>query len=200
MDMMPLEEDFSKFSFLDLSCGAGQLLYTAMLAPYAREMRYFVGGVNLPSQLGSAKRLASTIYAERIEDTALVEIFTKKLLLVDRQEVYHSLNPFTHIFIDTRFTDIGWIQSIAESINKSGSVRFLMINLGEVDLRRHGFCNFTFRASVDVRVTDRAERVTYLLYERKNSFSKGPIGRLKRDPLFAKGMKLWNSKNRLWFE
>ena len=200
MDMLPTVEGFQKFSFLDLTCGAGQLLYTAMVTPYMRDMKYFVGGVNLPAQLGSAKRLADIVYSERVEGTDLDTIFTKRVLLVGEKETYQSLNPFTHIFIDGRYTDVGWMQRIAESINFSASVRFLITNCGENDLQSYGLKNFMFRASVDVSVNDRGKRVTYLMFERKDSYKDTAIGRLKKDPVFSSAMKAWASRSKYWFQ
>lgn len=200
MDMMPLEESFAKFSFLDLTCGAGQLLYTAMTAPYARDMRFFVGGVNLPAQLGSAKRLANFIYEERLADSRFAEVFIKKFLLVKEQEQYTSLHPFTHVFIDSRFTDVGWMRRIVTAINASSSVRFLLTSCGESDLRRYGLDNFQFRACTEVRVRGRDNRVVFLMYERKACYKKDAIGRLKKDVLFTNAMKAWSSRSTFWFQ
>ncbi len=196
---MSFSQDFKKFCFLDLTCGAGQLLYTAFTYPHMRDMKYIYGAANYPGQHGAALRVAKAIFTRRMEGTILEDSFLRKLYILPHKEEYEKLNPFTHIFANTLGRDGVWLRSLAVAVNDSQSVRFMMISLGHTDVCRYGFNDFVFRASLKCLITGQKERTTFFLYERRNCYcDKDIICRSKRDLSVSNAIKRSTSKTP-WF-
>ncbi len=165
-------ESFSKFSLLDLSLGAGQLLYTAACTAYASDMSYFGGVPAVYGQMGAVKRIGGHV-VKVISNEAVAEIVDKRIVIFDFKYKWRKFNPFTHIFVDFRDRPGWWIQNIIKNINSSHSVRFLIINMGEIEMVTNGFENFVFRGNCRSKARDfKGEliTVTYFMYERKDRY------------------------------
>lgn len=194
---MPPGSNFQNFSLLDIGSGLGRVLFTCTALADLYDMKYLVGIESSALRLNQTCAIGRKIIGDG-DKYAISNALKEKIafVLADVTNL-QNLIPFTHIYCFSKGFGDDNLRALAALINKTRTVRFIVVNLVRRKFEWLGFKNFVFRGKRQGKLSGSGEVHMFYFYEKRlptSSVSR----RLRKDKAIEVALQQVDRQHNWW--